>query len=133
MHPTVRLEDLSQFFQQHLIRDLEMLSKAVGYSIDDTALIVHLILKGMYKHAYTGKLFYVLFIACHCFIVEPNLNLLTKESRRKWEQHFYAVYIKHVLDDRDSQLQTVQELITNDDRQGMDAFKFMNSLKYKHD
>ena len=107
-----------------------MLSKAIGYSVDDTALIVHLILKGMYKHIHTGKLFNIFFIICHCFIIGSNLNLLTKESRRKWEQQFYAVYIEHILNDRDSKLQTVQELVTSDDRQGMDGF--MNSLKYKH-
>ena len=55
------------------------------------------------------------------FIIESYLDLLTKESRRKWEQQFYAVYIKHIMNDRDSNLQTIQELVTNDDRQGMDT------------
>ena len=69
------------------------------------------------------------------FIVESEsyLDLLTKESRRKWEQQFYAVYIKNIINDRDSNLQTIQELVTNDDRQGMDIlYTYMNSLKYKH-
>ena len=55
-------------------------------------------------------------------IVESYLDLLTKESRRKWEQRFYAVYIKLIINDRDVNLQTLQELVTNDDRQSMDAF-----------
>ena len=97
-----------------------MLSKAIGYSVDDTALIVHLILKGMYKHTYTGEFLHqILFIACHYFIVESNLDLLTKEARRQWEQKFYAIYIEPTLNDMDSKLQTLQELVTNDDRQSM--------------
>ena len=63
VHPTVSFEDLPQFFWLHLMRDLEMLSKVIGYSVDDTALLVHLILKGMYKHTYTGEFFHILTIA----------------------------------------------------------------------
>ena len=55
----MRPEDLPQFFWQHLIRDLDILSKAIGYSVDDAALIVHLILQGMHKSTYTGKFIHV--------------------------------------------------------------------------
>ena len=56
IHPTVKPEDLQQFFWQHLIRDLELLSKVIGYSVDDAALIVHLILQGVHNSTCTGEI-----------------------------------------------------------------------------
>ena len=52
-------------------------------------------------------------------IIEKRFDLLTKESRRKWEQQFYEVFVQPILTDMGSKLQVAQELVTNDDRQGI--------------
>ena len=55
VHPTINPGELQQFFRQHLMRDLELLSKVIGYSIDDAALIVHLILQKTHSSPWTGE------------------------------------------------------------------------------
>ena len=41
----IRPQDLPEFFWRHLERDMELLGKATGKSVDDSAIIVHLVLK----------------------------------------------------------------------------------------
>ena len=41
VHP----RDLSEFFWHHLERDMELLGAATGKSVDDSAIIVHLVLR----------------------------------------------------------------------------------------
>ena len=53
-HPVVKPEELPQFLWQHLTRDLDLLSKVIGRSVDDAALLIHLILQGMYNSTYSG-------------------------------------------------------------------------------
>ena len=50
--PPVKVKQLPQFFWDHLTYDLDLLSKALGLSTDDTTLIIHLILKGMQDEAF---------------------------------------------------------------------------------
>ena len=45
MHPNIPGDYLAQFFWEHLQRDMEVLSKSLNLSKDDTALIVHSVLK----------------------------------------------------------------------------------------
>ena len=53
---------------------------------------------------------------------ESKFDLLTKESRRQWEQQLYALHIQPILNDMDSRLSTAQNLLINDDRQGISNF-----------
>ena len=41
----VRPQDLPEFFWRHLERDIELLGRAIGKSMDDSAITVHLVLK----------------------------------------------------------------------------------------
>ena len=41
----IRARDLPEFFWHHLERDMELLGKATGKSVDDSAIIVHLVLR----------------------------------------------------------------------------------------
>ena len=41
----VRPQNLPEFFWRHLEQDIELLEKAMGKSMDDSAIIVHLVLK----------------------------------------------------------------------------------------
>ena len=50
-HPFVKPGDLPQFFWEHLKQDLNLLSKVIGRSVDDAALLIHLILQRMYNPA----------------------------------------------------------------------------------
>lgn len=43
--PFVKLDDLSQFFWNHLQKDIEHLSLLTGKGVEDSAIIIHLILK----------------------------------------------------------------------------------------
>ena len=45
VYPNVPIDYLAQFFWEHLQRDMEVLSKSLNLNNDDTALIVHSILK----------------------------------------------------------------------------------------
>lgn len=41
----IRPKDLPEFFWHHLERDMELLGAATGKSVDDSAIIVHLVLR----------------------------------------------------------------------------------------
>ena len=45
MHPDIPGDYLAQFFWEHLQRDMELLSKSLNLSKDDTTLIVHFVLR----------------------------------------------------------------------------------------
>ena len=63
MHPTVPGDYLAQFFWEHLQRDMEVLSKSLNLNKDDTALIVHSILRHISQlQHYPGNL------AKHCSV-----------------------------------------------------------------
>jgi len=48
VHPSITPEHLPQFFWEHVVHDLEVMSEVLGISVDDTYLITHLILKEMH-------------------------------------------------------------------------------------
>ena len=45
--PPCQLQSVAQFLWKHLQRDLDVLGRALGRSIDDAALTVHLVLQQM--------------------------------------------------------------------------------------
>ncbi len=45
--PPCQTQRVKQFLWQHLQRDLDVLGRALGCSVDDAALTVHLVLKRM--------------------------------------------------------------------------------------
>uniref|UniRef100_A0A8C5I3M9 RING-type domain-containing protein n=1 Tax=Gouania willdenowi TaxID=441366 RepID=A0A8C5I3M9_GOUWI len=70
VHPPV--ENINLFLGQHITKDLDQLSKALGKGTDDTVTFVHLVLKTLQE----------LQLGSHTNI-DPNLE--TKESRNRWE------------------------------------------------
>ncbi|XP_065899490.1 E3 ubiquitin-protein ligase rnf213-alpha-like isoform X3 [Dysidea avara] len=105
VHPAVTPANLPQFFLDHLTHDLNLLSKVLGISTDDTALIIHLILKGMHDFPQSGSTF----------------DLSSKDSRQTWEKKFSASYILPILKEITSKLKSVQELVIDDSRQAHNA------------
>ena len=48
-----------------------------------------------------------------------EFDLLTKESRRQWEQKLCVLYVQPVLNDMEPRLTAAQNLFINDDSQGI--------------
>ena len=48
-----------------------------------------------------------------------EFDLLTKESRKQWEQTLCVLYIQPIINDMEPRLTAAQNLCINDDRQGI--------------
>ncbi len=44
IHPAVNAADAKEFFWAHLVKDINILAKSIGSSIDDAALLMHMVL-----------------------------------------------------------------------------------------
>ena len=124
MHPTVPGDYLAQFFWEHLQRDMEVLSKSLNLSKDDTALIVHSILRHISQlQHYPGKLHIIATLFSVAIVTATvclacDAGLANKESRGKWETEFYQACVHPVLQDVQKHHQHALDLIANDDSQG---------------
>ncbi|XP_067057901.1 E3 ubiquitin-protein ligase rnf213-alpha-like isoform X3 [Acropora muricata] len=100
--------DAAEFLWRHLQRDLDVLGRALGRSVDDAALTVHLVLHRM--------------ISINGGETENahNIRLVTKESRRAWETDFCSVVIAPVIRQLDHNLQKASKLLMEDERFGSD-------------
>jgi len=70
VHPAVTATNLPQYFLEHMIYGLELLSKVLGISADDATLIIHSILKEMHDlHDFpqSGLLLRVIITMCSIF------------------------------------------------------------------
>ena len=123
MHPNVPGDYLAQFFWEHLQRDMEVLSKSLNLNKDDTALIVHSVLKHIaqlqhYPGTISTVIFLILCIHIVCVYVACDVSLFSKASRKKWEEEFYLACTHPVLQDIQKHHQRALDLITSDDSQG---------------
>ncbi|KAG2461061.1 R213A ligase, partial [Polypterus senegalus] len=91
-----------EFLADHLLKDMEQLTKILGKGVDDTSNIVHLVL---------------------CSLKDQNTRpggfdpkLTTKEARNNWEKCVATNIIACVLQNVDYQLQAVNGVIRNDKR-----------------
>ena len=97
MKSRVRPVEMSLFFWQHLNLDVEILSRSIGKSRDDSCLLLHLILKSITT---TDKI-------CEdnsttsCYDKQHTsgdpVSLDTKNNRNKWEISFYDTFIQPIL------------------------------------
>ena len=56
---------------------------------------------------------------CKCFMhVACDANLVSKPSRKRWEEEFYRACAQPILQDVQKYYQNALDLITNDDSQG---------------
>ena len=59
--PRVNPNNLPEFFWMHLNKDIEQLSRVTGKSLDESAIIIHLVLRGILTKAPpTGNAFGVI-------------------------------------------------------------------------
>ena len=54
----------------------------------------------------------------HLVCVACDANLVSKPSRKTWEDEFYQVCVQPILQDVQKHYQHALDLITNDDSQG---------------
>ncbi|XP_022796393.1 E3 ubiquitin-protein ligase rnf213-alpha-like isoform X3 [Stylophora pistillata] len=96
------------FLWQHLQRDLDVLGRALGRSVDDAALTVHLVLARMISRngGQTAN--------------AHDMRLRTRESRRSWEKDFCSEILVPVITNLDEKLQSASKLLMGDERFGKD-------------
>ncbi|XP_038571429.1 E3 ubiquitin-protein ligase rnf213-alpha-like isoform X2 [Micropterus salmoides] len=101
IQPTV--EDVCFFLTQHILKDLDQLSQALGRGADDTVTTVHLVLRSLQElvqASYPG--------------IDPYLK--TKASRNTWETTVAADILTPLLRDLDQLLQEAKGSIRTDSR-----------------
>ncbi|XP_069916285.1 E3 ubiquitin-protein ligase RNF213 isoform X2 [Oryctolagus cuniculus] len=102
--PPVR--DLRGFLQQHVLRDLEQLTRMLGRSADETAGVAHLVLGSLLHERHPDS---------SQRPVHFDAHLSTKEQRNDWEKHVEA-FILPMLEHLDKTLLKVNALISQDER-----------------
>ncbi|XP_051530047.1 E3 ubiquitin-protein ligase rnf213-beta-like isoform X2 [Myxocyprinus asiaticus] len=95
IHPTVH--DVYEFLWQHLEKDMKVLGKTLNLNMDDTAIIVHLVLNGFLQTT-RGDV----------------LNLSSRRSREQWERTVCKSVISPILQDLYRTLGNAQDLIAAD-------------------
>ncbi|XP_044056409.1 E3 ubiquitin-protein ligase rnf213-alpha-like isoform X2 [Siniperca chuatsi] len=97
------VEDVCLFLTQHIKKDLDQLSQALGRGADDTVTTVHLVLRSLQELVQTS----------HSGI-DPSLT--TKASRNTWETTVAADIMTPQLRDLDQLLQEAKGSIRTDSR-----------------
>ena len=101
--PSVKPDHLPEFFWMHLEKDFEHLSQVTGKSMEETTIIVHLVIKDILTKDPPTSWFAV---------------LDEKKDRDQWERIFNTHYIQPVLKGLDPKINEAMDLIAEDDEQG---------------
>ncbi|XP_013361468.1 PREDICTED: E3 ubiquitin-protein ligase RNF213 isoform X2 [Chinchilla lanigera] len=98
--------DPKAFLQQHIQRDLEQLTKMLGKNADETCLVVHLVLRRLFRvqHPISGQ---------KTFNFDEQLS--TKDQRNNWEKYMEVLLLPE-LESLDKTILTVNTLISQDER-----------------
>ena len=104
----------AEFFWSHLKRDIEQFCEVTQRSIDDSALIVHLVLQQIMQlvpKEGTSILFSYSTLSCYSTVMLPFRAeeshpgiLNTMDDRTRWERRFEALYISPVIQEVTSRL-----------------------------
>ncbi|XP_067673877.1 E3 ubiquitin-protein ligase rnf213-alpha-like [Haliotis asinina] len=109
-------QDVSQFFLEHLQKDLQIIHMATGKSVDDVFLLLHFICHQMTQ------------LETQRDTVPQTLS--SKKAREAWEEKFAKVFILPLLQNLDSCLIPCNERMLKDKRIGQDK---LMSLLYEVD
>lgn len=124
--PHVNPNNLPEFFWMHLRKDIEQLSRVTGKGLDESAIIVHLVLQGILTKppptcknlACSHIMIRLLFLSLAGTIATVN-SLNAKNAREHWEKEFNTHYIQPILSDLNAQVTRAMDLVANDDKQGL--------------
>uniref|UniRef100_A0A9J7YJS3 RING-type E3 ubiquitin transferase n=1 Tax=Cyprinus carpio carpio TaxID=630221 RepID=A0A9J7YJS3_CYPCA len=97
IHPNVN--DVYEFLWQHLEKDMEVLGKTLNLNLDDSAIIIHLILS-RFLQTTSGA----------------GVDLSTRKSREQWETTVCKTVISPVLKNFERTLGRAQDLIAADNQ-----------------
>ena len=128
--PQVPPQQLPEFFWVHLEKDLELLGRDTGKGLDETVMIVHLVLRQILTTNPPIGLCFILCVILHGrdygFVfgisggtIQTVSSLDTKEARKEWESVFNQHYIQPVLSTLDENLTIAMDFVANDKEQGL--------------
>ncbi len=83
IHPAVQPAQVPEFLWQHMLCDLEVISSALGHSVEDSATCLHLLIQHLPSPPPGG--------------VWVDASLGSKKSRQDWEDAFSKAYILPIL------------------------------------
>ena len=107
--PRLPSPQLPEFFWCHLEKDLQLLGRATGKSVDEAAIILHLVIRGILTQEPPGGTSALFLSSCMQFY-NHNLysgsadtvgvvsTLRARNARQEWERIFNQVYIQPVLE-----------------------------------
>ncbi|KAL4648632.1 E3 ubiquitin-protein ligase rnf213-beta-like [Arapaima gigas] len=98
IQPSVR--DVREFLWRHLEKDMEILGRSLGQNMDNTAIIVHLVLQAFLQRS-TGSR-------------HQGADLSSREKRERWEKLLCDSFINPVFQDLNRKLSQAQVYISTD-------------------
>ncbi|XP_006816196.2 E3 ubiquitin-protein ligase rnf213-alpha-like [Saccoglossus kowalevskii] len=104
-HPKMPSDDVRKFVWHHIECDLVQISHAIGRSVDDAAVTVHMILKRMVLKQATG--------AC-----QFDARLSSKDDRQLWEELFAKKFVNPSIENLGNRLNEANVKIYSDERMG---------------
>ena len=110
----------------HLSKDIEHLSRVTGKGIEESALIVHLVLHRIFTiepPPNCERRVVLSYSHMHLYTLLVNYaadarSLSTKEGRRAWEDAFNVHYIRPILEHLDQMLTGALNVVASDATQG---------------
>ncbi|XP_076154176.1 E3 ubiquitin-protein ligase rnf213-beta isoform X3 [Alosa pseudoharengus] len=94
-----RVHNVIEFLYNHLEKDMKVLGRSLDLNMDDTAIIVHLILSASARDSY-----------------QQRADLASRQGRERWEKTVCDSVITPTLQDLNRKLTQAQEAVSADDR-----------------
>ncbi|XP_062382955.1 E3 ubiquitin-protein ligase rnf213-beta [Sardina pilchardus] len=106
-----RVHDVIEFLYNHLEKDMEVLGRSLNLNMDDTAIIVHLILSDSVRDSY-----------------QQRGDLASRQGRERWEKTVCDSVINPTIQDLNRRLTQAQEAVSADD--GLDRSPLIRLLHF---
>uniref|UniRef100_A0A1X7SGD6 Uncharacterized protein n=1 Tax=Amphimedon queenslandica TaxID=400682 RepID=A0A1X7SGD6_AMPQE len=102
MNGKLPLLEYNSFFWDQIRKDIQELSSITGHSVDEAALLVHLVLKQINEKGHSLQM----------QTGQSVVSIVNLDDRRKWEEQFHHCYIECVLEDTESSIQKMLKELT---------------------
>ncbi|XP_052238406.1 E3 ubiquitin-protein ligase RNF213-like [Dreissena polymorpha] len=104
--PQIATTEVSDFIMNHIKANVSDLKRALGRSVDDVILLMHVVIDKIEKEG-------------EAFPAEVHL-LSSKEDRKAWENSFATIVLRGILSQAENWLMRFNHEIVNDQRLGAD-------------